>query len=47
MYAKCGKGIFMVTLKVVVIGAIISYAIAGLMKLTMVCIKAFNKGGDK
>lgn len=37
----------MITLKVVVIGAIISYAIAGLMKLTMICIKAFNKEGGK
>jgi len=35
----------MVSLQVFAIGAVISYAIAGLMKLTLVCIQALNKKG--
>lgn len=33
----------MITLKVIGLGAIISYGIAGLMKLTMVCIQGISK----
>lgn len=33
----------MVSLKVIAIGAVISYGIAILMKLTLVCIQGFSK----
>lgn len=36
----------MVSLKVIIIGAAISYSIAVMMKLTMVCIQFFNKGEE-
>ena len=36
----------MITLKVIGRGVIISYGIACLMKLTMVCIQKFSKRGE-
>ncbi len=36
----------MITLKVIGLGAIISYGIACLMKLTMFCIQGFSKKGE-
>lgn len=36
----------MVSLKVIAIGAVISYGIALLVKLTLVCIKGFGRKGE-
>lgn len=37
----------MICIKVILIGAVISYGIAGLMKLTMAGITAFGKHGEE
>lgn len=36
----------MVSLKVIGIGVVISYGIALLMKLTLICIRAFDRKGE-